>query len=93
MWLPRAWNDRGQVAAIMKTNDIYIYWFGLRGHGRRERFQRTRHAGLADLLGVPPQVPPANAEGVAGARDSNPQGTRDLRTRQYLKNLLNLKLF
>ena len=47
MWLLRAWNDRGQIAAIIKNNDIY--WFGLRGHGRREGFQRTRHAGLADL--------------------------------------------
>ena len=27
MWLPRVWNDRGQVAAIKKNNDFY--WFGL----------------------------------------------------------------
>ena len=81
MWLPRVWNDRGQVAAIINMNDIY--WFGLRGQDRRERFQRTRHAGLADLLGVPPAIPPASAEGMAGARDSSPQSTRDLRTCEY----------
>ena len=27
MWLPRVWNGRGRVAAIINTQDLY--WFGL----------------------------------------------------------------